>query len=63
MHMLAEDIEAGGGDLKIRQSDAAKFEVGRNLAIDARQGDLPERADAAHPVRAVDRDGAEARRC
>ena len=33
MHMLAEDIEAGGGDLKIRQSDAARFEVGRNLAI------------------------------
>ena len=33
MHMLAEDIEAGGGDLKIRQSDASKFEVGRNLAI------------------------------
>ena len=33
MHMLAEDIEAGGGDLKIRQSDAAKFEVGRNLAM------------------------------
>ena len=32
MHMLAEDIEAGGGDLKIRQSDAAQFEVGRNLA-------------------------------
>ena len=33
MHMLAEDIEAGGGDLKIRQSDASKFEVGRNLAL------------------------------
>ena len=33
MHMLAEDIETGGGDLKIRQSDAAQFEVGRNLAI------------------------------
>jgi polyhydroxyalkanoate synthase subunit PhaC len=32
MHMLAEDIEAGGGNLKIRQSDAAMFEVGRNLA-------------------------------
>jgi polyhydroxyalkanoate synthase len=32
MHMLAEDIEAGGGDIKIRQSDADKFEVGRNLA-------------------------------
>jgi polyhydroxyalkanoate synthase len=32
-HMLAEDIAAGGGDLKIRQSDLASFEVGRNLAI------------------------------
>ncbi|HXW42206.1 MAG TPA: class I poly(R)-hydroxyalkanoic acid synthase [Xanthobacteraceae bacterium] len=32
MHMLAEDIERGGGHLKIRQSDAAMFEVGRNLA-------------------------------
>jgi polyhydroxyalkanoate synthase len=32
MHMLAEDIEAGHGNLKIRQSDAGKFEVGRNLA-------------------------------
>jgi len=33
MHMLAEDIEAGGGDLKIRQSNTEMFEVGRNLAI------------------------------
>ena len=33
MHMLAEDIEAGGGDLKIRQSSAEQFEVGRNLAV------------------------------
>jgi polyhydroxyalkanoate synthase len=33
MKMLAEDIEAGHGDLKIRQSDAADFEVGRNLAL------------------------------
>jgi polyhydroxyalkanoate synthase len=32
MHMLAEDIEAGGGDLKIRQSDTSMFAVGRNLA-------------------------------
>jgi polyhydroxyalkanoate synthase len=32
-HMLAEDIEAGGGELRIRQSDATKFEVGRNLAV------------------------------
>ena len=33
MHMLAEDIERGGGHLKIRQSDSSMFEVGRNLAV------------------------------
>jgi polyhydroxyalkanoate synthase len=33
MHMLAEDIQAGHGDLKIRQSDPRVFEVGRNLAL------------------------------
>ena len=32
MRMLAEDIEAGGGHLRIRQSDSSMFEVGRNLA-------------------------------
>jgi polyhydroxyalkanoate synthase len=33
MSMLAEDIEAGHGSLKIRQSDASKFAVGKNLAM------------------------------
>lgn len=33
MHMLAEDIEAGQGNLKIRQSDASKFAVGKSLAL------------------------------
>jgi polyhydroxyalkanoate synthase len=33
MNMLAEDIEAGHGYLKIRQSDVANFAVGRNLAL------------------------------
>src|ERR1700693_3368194 len=33
MHMLTEDIQAGHGNLKIRQSDSSKFEVGRNLAL------------------------------
>ena len=33
MRMLAEDIEAGDGDLKIRQSDSSMFAVGRNLAL------------------------------
>ncbi|MFO0406158.1 MAG: class I poly(R)-hydroxyalkanoic acid synthase [Labrys sp. (in: a-proteobacteria)] len=32
VQMLAQDIEDGGGDLKIRQSDGSKFEVGVNLA-------------------------------
>jgi polyhydroxyalkanoate synthase subunit PhaC len=33
MHMLSEDIEAGQGQLKIRQSDPSLFEVGRTLAL------------------------------
>ena len=33
MHMLAEDIEAGHGQLKLRQSDPTGFEVGGNLAL------------------------------
>ncbi len=33
MHMLAEDIEAGQGNLKIRQSDPSKFAVGVNMAL------------------------------
>jgi polyhydroxyalkanoate synthase len=33
MSMLAQDIEAGGGDLRIRQSDTSTFEIGRNLAV------------------------------
>ncbi len=33
MQLLADDIERGGGQLKIRQTDPTQFEVGRNLAI------------------------------
>ncbi|PLX36668.1 MAG: class I poly(R)-hydroxyalkanoic acid synthase [Hyphomicrobiales bacterium] len=33
MKLLAEDIEAGGGELRIRQSDPTKFEIGKNLAL------------------------------
>src|SRR6476620_2258037 len=35
MHMLSEDIRAGHGTLKIRQSDLSTFGVGRNLALTA----------------------------
>jgi polyhydroxyalkanoate synthase subunit PhaC len=33
MQMLTEDIGAGRGHLRIRQSDSSMFEVGRNLAL------------------------------
>ncbi len=33
MKMFAEDVERGGGDLRIRQSDDTQFAVGRNLAM------------------------------
>jgi polyhydroxyalkanoate synthase len=33
MRMLAEDIAAGKGDLKLRQSDQSKFKIGENLAM------------------------------
>jgi polyhydroxyalkanoate synthase len=33
MRMLADDVVAGGGHLKIRQSDSSMFAVGRNLAV------------------------------
>jgi polyhydroxyalkanoate synthase len=33
MRMLAEDIQAGKGDLKLRQADYSRFEIGRNLAL------------------------------
>lgn len=32
MRMLAEDIKAGGGELKIRQSDSTAFKLGVNIA-------------------------------
>ncbi|WP_439575428.1 class I poly(R)-hydroxyalkanoic acid synthase [Phreatobacter sp.] len=33
MTMLAEDIERGGGELRIRQSDETQFALGKNLAM------------------------------
>ena len=33
LHMLAEDIEAGHGTLRLRQSDSTKFKLGENMAI------------------------------
>jgi poly(R)-hydroxyalkanoic acid synthase, class I len=33
MQMLAEDLAAGRGELRIRQTDTTQFEVGRNMAV------------------------------
>ena len=33
MKMLAEDIAAGKGDLKMRQTDTSKFAIGENMAL------------------------------
>ena len=33
MHMLAEDIAAGHGELRIRQTDTHSFTIGRDLAV------------------------------
>ena len=33
MEMLAEDIKAGGGELRIRQVDASAFRLGENIAV------------------------------
>ncbi|MDB5591273.1 class I poly(R)-hydroxyalkanoic acid synthase [Enterovirga sp.] len=33
VNMLAEDIEAGRGEIKLRQTDPGRFKVGENLAV------------------------------
>ena len=57
---MLEDLERGKGRLAIRMTDLDAFEVGRNIATTPGQGRVPERADAADPVRADDRAGAPA---
>ncbi len=48
MTMLAEDIAAGKGDLKLRQADASRFEIGRNIAITP--GKVVARSDLAEII-------------
>jgi polyhydroxyalkanoate synthase len=48
MHMLAEDIKAGHGELKLRQSDASRFKVGENLA--ATPGKVVARSELAEII-------------
>ena len=47
MEMLAEDLKAGRGELKIRQSDRSGFELGKNTGDHARQGRLPRTSSAS----------------
>ena len=48
MKMLAEDIAAGKGDLKLRQSDYSAFQVGRNIATTP--GKVVARSDVAEII-------------
>lgn len=48
MKMLAEDITAGKGDLKLRQSDQTKFEIGKNIAVTP--GKVVGRSDVAEII-------------
>lgn len=48
MKMLAEDIAAGKGDLKLRQADYSPFEIGRNIATTP--GKVVGRSDVAEVI-------------
>lgn len=48
MKMFAEDIQAGRGDLKLRQADYSHFEVGRNMAMTP--GKVVGRSDVAEII-------------
>lgn len=48
MKMLAEDIEAGKGELRLRQADYSRFEVGRNMAVTP--GKVVARSDMAEII-------------
>ncbi len=48
LKMLAEDVEAGHGDLKLRQADYEPFEVGKNIATTP--GEVVARSDVAEII-------------
>ncbi|ESZ33154.1 MULTISPECIES: class I poly(R)-hydroxyalkanoic acid synthase [unclassified Mesorhizobium] len=48
MKMLAEDIAAGKGDLKLRQADYSPFEIGKNIATSP--GKVVGRSDVAEII-------------
>ncbi len=48
MKMLAEDIAAGKGDLKLRQADYSRFEIGKNIAVSP--GKVVGRSDVAEII-------------
>ena len=63
LNNLLDDLARGEGRLAIRMTDLEAFELGENIALTPGQGGLPERADAADPVRADHRAGLSSGRC
>ena len=54
---LLDDLERGKGELKVSMTDRERVRARQERRHHARQGGVPERADAADPVRAVDQAG------
>ena len=51
LNNLLTDLEQGKGKLRIKMTDHGRLQARREHRRLARQGGVPERADAAHPVR------------
>ena len=60
MKMMAEDIQAGNGQLRIRQADAAKFKLGVNLAATPGKVVFRNELIELHPICALHPDRAQA---
>ncbi len=60
MKMLAEDIAAGKGDLRLQAGRPVELRGGQEPRRQPRQGRRPQRCRRDHPVRPGDRHGAEA---
>ena len=57
---MLEDLDRGQGRLAVKMTDLDAFEIGKQHRHEPGQGRTPDRADAADPVHALDRERAPA---